>query len=57
MKTVTEVKARIAELAAMLKQGRCELEAAKTIEQIDQIAAKNRRLEGNIGALEWVVRQ
>lgn len=57
MKTVAEIKARIAELAEMLKANRRELEAAQTIEKIEQIAMKNRRLEGNIGALEWVVRQ
>lgn len=56
MKTQEQIAARIAELESKLAQARNEAMRAKEVTELRVADARIHRLEGNIGALEWVLR-
>lgn len=56
MKTAEQIRLRIDELTEFMKDARRELAKVQTGADQSVGQAKVRRLEGNIGALEWVLR-
>jgi hypothetical protein len=57
MKTAEQIKLRLAERTEELKDARHQLAKSNTEIEIYNYRDKVRRLEGNIGALEWVLRE
>lgn len=57
MKSVEQIKLRLDELTGLLKDARHQMEKSDMETAIYNYRDKVRRLEGNIGALEWVLRE